>query len=232
MDIDTEAIIEARKRVNLDMSAEEKRKILKQVYSDLKGKQDAKEIYGLMLTKQRREQDAKTKLDNIRFPDSYAEAVKVEKAADRAFRQLQSYRIGKLEEVRIAEYLTSIGYEVTDISLERNKLEWYSPFDLLAVSKYYSFLADVKFRTSRGSIPINIDKAYLYNNYAREDTIANERILIVCSLGIPDSFITIDDLQQCSIIHGNYIIPRENTKSITILRKIIEDGYRKDNEQT
>ena len=160
--------------------------------------------------------------------DSYAEAKKEERDAERAFQRSERYRIGKLEEVRMFNYLASIGYEVTDISKERTEQRYWSPFDILAESKYFSFLADVKYRSSRGGYPVDTEKVDFWLAYERPDTKVDDRIVIICSPGRQDSFVSIKDIEGFYSIGRSLMIPRESMKSIVILRKILEHSYRDD----
>lgn len=161
--------------------------------------------------------------------DSYAKARKIEKDAELAFQRSERYRIGKLEEVRIANYLTDIGYKVTDISKERSAEQYWSPFDLLAESKYYSFLADVKYRSSRGGIPIDSEKVDFWLAYKRPNTKVDDRIVIICTPGRQDGFVSVSDMQDFYVLRNSFMVPRESLKSIVVLRKILEHSYR-DNE--
>ncbi|MCK4414930.1 MAG: hypothetical protein KAY32_15455 [Candidatus Eisenbacteria sp.] len=162
------------------------------------------------------------------FEDSYKKAKKIEMDAERAFQRDERYRIGKLEEVRMFNYLTSIGYKVTDISKERNEQNYWSPFDLLAESKYYSFFADVKYRSSRGGFPIDTEKVDFWLSYERPNTKVNDRIVIICTPGRQDSFVSVADIQDFYSIGRSLMIPRDGMRSIIIIRKILEHCYRDD----
>lgn len=162
------------------------------------------------------------------FEDSYKKAKKIEMDAERAFQRDERYRIGKLEEVRIFKYLTSIGYKVTDISKERSGQNYWSPFDLLAESKYYSFFADVKYRSSRGGFPVDTEKVDFWLSYERPNTKVNDRIVIICTPGRQDSFVSVADIQSFYSIGRSLMIPRDGMRSIVILRKILEHSYRDD----
>ena len=160
------------------------------------------------------------------FEDSYAKARKAEKEAELAFRREERYRVGKLEEIRIAEYLVSIGYKVTDISMERGEQCYWSPFDLLVESKYYSFFADIKYRSSRGGIPIDSEKVDFWLDYKRPNTKVDDRIVIICTPGRQDSYISVSDIQSFYVLHNSFMISRESLKSIAVLRKILEHYHR------
>lgn len=160
--------------------------------------------------------------------DSYTRLKKEEQEAERAFQRDERYRIGKLEEIRMFNYLTSIGYKVTDISKERSVERYWSPFDLLAESKYYSFLADVKYRSSRGGFPVDTEKVDFWLTYERPDTKVNDRIVIICTPGRQDSFVSVGDIQGFYSIGRSLMIPRDGMRSIVILRKILEHCYRDD----
>lgn len=161
--------------------------------------------------------------------DSYKKAKKEEMEADRAFRKSENYRIGKLEEARIFNYLASIGYKVTDISEERSEGRYWSPFDILAESKYYSFFADVKYRSSRGWIPIDTEKVDFWLAYKRPNTVVDDRIVIICTPGRQDGYVSISEIQDYYVFRNSFHLPREYLKSIATLRKILEHSYR-DNE--
>lgn len=160
--------------------------------------------------------------------DSYARLKKEEKEAERAFQKSERYRIGKLEEIRMFNYLTDIGYKVTDISMEQDEHHHWSPFDLLVESKYYSFFADIKYRSSRGGVPIDSEKVDWWLAYERPGTKVNDRIVIICTPGRQDSFMSIPDIEGFYNLRNSFMIPRESLKSIVILRKILEHSYRDD----
>lgn len=152
--------------------------------------------------------------------DSYAEHKKEELDAERASRRSERRRMEELEKVRMANYLTSIGYEVTSLS--------QSPFSLLAASKYYSFFADVKYRDSRGGYPVEAKKIDSWLTYKRPDTQVNDRIVIICTPGRRDSFVSVSDIHSFYTLKDSYVIPRESMKSLVIIRKILEHSYRDD----
>lgn len=160
--------------------------------------------------------------------DSYKRLVKEERDAERAFRRSENYRIGKLEEVRMLNHLTSIGYSMTDISMEKTERGYWPPFDMLAESKYYSFFADVKYRSSRGGFPIDTEKVDWWLSYNRPGTVVNDRIVIICTPGRRDSFVSVPDIQEFYMFANRFVIPRESMKSLAIIRKILEHSYRDD----
>lgn len=164
--------------------------------------------------------------------DSYKRHIKEQKDADLAFQRSERYRMGKLEETRMFGYLHSIGFHVTDISMEKTENNYWTPFDILAESKYYSFFADVKYRSSRGGFPVDSEKVDWWLAYNRPDTVVNDRIVIICTPGRQDSIVSVSDLQDFYMFANRYHIPRESMKSIVILRKILERSLRDDTPYT
>ena len=162
----------------------------------------------------------------MEIEDSYKRHIQEQKEADRAFQRDERYRMGKLSEVRMFGYLHSIGFHVTDISMEKTEHNYWPPFDILAESKYYSFFADVKYRSSRGGYPVDSDKVDWWLAYNRPDTIVNDRIVIICTPGRQDSIVSVPDMQEFYMFANRYMLPRESMKSIVILRKVLEHSNR------
>jgi len=139
----------------------------------------------------------------------------------------ERYLKGKEEEKRIATHLASIGYEVIDISLDKiyrpDGSSYYSPFDILAKSKNFTFLADVKYRSSRGPIYFDIYQLEFYQKYIPIIEV-DDRLIIVSTPGLTDIFASIYDIKNSYVTTeiGACVIERDRAHPITLLRKRLE----------
>jgi|TARA_Y100000310_G_scaffold345865_1_gene471881 hypothetical protein len=134
----------------------------------------------------------------------------------------EAYRISKEAEYYISNKLKAFGFKIEDISEELFG-QYHSPFDILASCDGYSFLADVKVRSSNSFIPIPINRLITYKIYAPH-TPVDDRILIFHTLKISaiDIYISIFDVEKlCYTIGPYYAVERYFTESLEGLRQIL-----------
>jgi len=167
-----------------------------------------------------------TDISNLELRDrQYIWEDAIEWGLDSDAQDSEAYRLGKVEEERIATHLASLSYHVTDISKSRHYNSdgtvIYSPYDIYAWSENYSFLADIKYRSSIGDIYFKDQLMNLYLSYWNQLQVSS-KIIIVATPNLDDSFIDIADI----ICSGNQcIIERWKTQPITLLGIRKEDGY-------
>ena len=139
---------------------------------------------------------------------------------------------GKDAEKRIANTLASMGFELRDISeepLHTSNGTLYSPFDILATSKYYSFVADVRYRVQISQVPIGVRRFISYKNYIPPTGVVDKLIILCKHRAYYDRFITVQDAQLCPVLGGCYIIEYNRTMHLTQIRKRLEELYNKMN---
>lgn len=139
-----------------------------------------------------------TSLDNLELRDrQYIYDNRIEWGLDNDIEGSKNYHLGKKEEERVATYLANVGYCVVDISRTRHYNQdgtvLYSPYDIYAWSENYSFLADVKYRSSKGDIYFNTSIVDKYNDYWKHISV-DARVIIIATPGLVDLSIDISDL--------------------------------------
>lgn len=137
-------------------------------------------------------------IDNLELRDrQYIWQDSVEWGTERDAEESENYRVGKKEEERIASHLASLGFSVTDISTavhyNQDGTITYSPFDLYVWSEHYSFLADVKYRSSKGNLWFDKKLLDIYSSYWSHIQV-DDKIIIIATPGVPDSFISISNI--------------------------------------
>jgi len=143
-----------------------------------------------------------TNIDNLELRDrQYIYDNSIEWGLDSDAKGSENFHLGKKEEERIATTLATAGYYIVDISRTRhynqNGTILYSPFDIYAWSDKYSFLADVKYRSSKGDIYFEASIVDKYNDYWQHIQV-DDRIIIIATPGLDDTFIDISDIQYSS----------------------------------
>ena len=166
-----------------------------------------------------------TDIDNLELRDrQYIWQDTVEWGTERDAEESANYQTGKIEEERIASNLSEHGFSVVDISTTRHYNQdgttTYSPFDLYVWSEHHSFLADVKYRSSKGDLYFSKKLLDLYLSYWSHIQVA-DKILIIVTPKVPDSFISIssilDDGKTC-------VVERWKTRTLNTLIAILADS--------
>lgn len=132
-------------------------------------------------------------------------------------------KLNSISKDHIADRLSSFGFTITDISRS-------SPFDLLAVSPYYSLAVDVRHRWSKSSISIHKHEVTARLEYKLE---VDDKILVFCTPRLADSYIKLSTLQSITetschnlyLLNNYYIIERHITHSLAEIRKILEVAH-------
>ena len=134
--------------------------------------------------------------------------------------------IGKLIEVRVSSELSMMGYRVTDISGDEFTTpsgSFYSPFDILAESEHYSFVADIKYRKSSRFLPVYINRLKSYQAYIPPVAI-NDRIVIASFRKLNGMYISVECIANCQELGPYYIVELYQMQSMAVLRKILESS--------
>ena len=163
---------------------------------------------------------------NFILNDRYKKEREAEHSAAVEFQLSESHRQGQLVVLKVIAYLASIGYYTTNISTETiaypDGQNYLTPFNILALSPYYSFVADVKYKSNWSSaLVISQFKVNLYNQYKR-DVEVNDKLVIVYTAYKERRYLSLDTIKNCLLISEQYIIRGEDTKSIVLLRKLLE----------
>lgn len=151
----------------------------------------------------------------------------IEYGTNSDFAKSERYLKGKVEEKRIAIYLASTGYHIVDISLNKwyqpSGTIHYSPFDIMAWSENFSFLADVKYRSSRGPVFFRSNRLSYYLFYWFHLKV-DDRIIIIATPGLPDSFISLTAIKETCPLdkYDMCVIDRDKLQSIAVLRKKLD----------
>lgn len=164
-----------------------------------------------------------TNIDNLELKDrQYFWDTVIEWGSEYDTDNLESYQIGKKEEERVASYLSKLGYYVIDISRTRHYKSdgtfVYSPFDIYAWTEKYSFLADVKYRSSGGDIYFNSSILELYSTYWNHIQVTSRLVIIAGSSG--DLVIDTSDIHPD--LDNHCIVERWKAKPTTVLRTRME----------
>lgn len=149
----------------------------------------------------------------------------------------EELRIGKEYEKSVADRLTAdMQFNVTDVSMltykNANEEDRYYPFDLIAVSPYYSLAIDVKYRRSKAPISIPQYQVIFQSNFSLGIEV-DDRIYVFCTPNLPDSYIKMSELLPITesssmglyLLGGSYIIERQMTHSLSLIRKIREVAH-------
>lgn len=115
----------------------------------------------------------------------------------------------------IIDKLRKMGYSVSRLDS--------SPFTIYAEFNSYSFVADIKHRSSAWRYFEISSK--LVEDYTNYDTAAIDKILIFHTLTKrnPDFFIRTEDIRRLGYLVGlNYSIEIQYTSTLPVLRKILE----------
>lgn len=160
--------------------------------------------------------------------DRYEEELAKERQAELDFRKTESYRIGKDTESMASKDLISMGFTITDISMEKlvnsEGKEYYSQFDILAVSDTYSFVADIKHSYPIKGEPFVIGGNKLFN-YKKQicQTPINDKLLILYTTDRKRLYISVDDIDKCMKHYFDFLIFERDTKSLVNLSRIKEE---------